>query len=1055
MRETKTREVIRIGRRNAVRGDRKLGPKLPTAVERKSALGPKLGPAAPTKAERLAMAVKKPTALENQIRKGGESRAIRAANLRETRAYGALKPSTPAKLGRAKVEDRTIYDEMQKRARTASFPANPQVTTGEAAMAQNGQRQYERQELMKFRKQKNLEESDQLAVISDQKRSFETPGSRLLEFGTGRDRGDTARDIAVGGGALASGGAAIYAAKKFGKTSDAVRKHAAYGAREVAKTTRAARGTMAGVDAQVAQTGSAVRGALFGAGEQVEKTARTARNTLRGAGQAAERFTPKEIASTLGAEVSAKTRKTLKGYFPTFIKGGKKVSAFLKKSFETPASRLIEFNNGNQWKREGDQRYGNAWKAAAGMERGYFDKKADGTPNIRDIPLYHAQVIKGTYNKAKKIQRVANRGGSLVKDAADTLVGRPRAKDAAGRTKKKEWEKPWFGNAVKTVAIAGVGIAGAKHLRNNPAHREWVRKQVNKGVRKANSISPDIMKEWETGEGVREFATPASGLFEPLRKGAEKLVRKSAFGNKLMGPTQGARAAVSQREALLGRLQSKVKVGGAGVEKAARVTRRVQKNLAGKKAEVKLGERYQKDAIRSVKRGAAVAGAGALAGGAAMKLHADQPEDRKTYQGARFRNALMGAAAGSFLGGGLAGGKSGFKGARVGAALGGLVGAISNPKRKQAIEDLPTAGFEESDQWAVISDQKREFETPAGRLIEFADGKRFKKVVKNPETGRPKTVHYGQAGKAADGGDRIRPGTSKGDAYCARSAKIGGDWKSDPNSPNNLSRRKWKCSGSVSRKDLATPAGRLIEFAKVPFRGITVKRYAGQKVRPGAARGTWASYVADTWGVPAKGSAEAVEAARKIRIFKKNPIGKEVDSVRKAIAKDPNFDAGRKYANSAVNVRDRYGVESYKKGSRQTKAAINQLNIDRARGKNVTVAKGWDGSPYVETGLSTPASRLIEFDGYAADAGWDIRDPRGKSARVFAPGSRQRVRREKEWYEKSDNERKLWKAGLVAAGIAGLAGGAAIGRRLPKVVKKAAAVVEPAKVVKGPWAKSG
>jgi hypothetical protein len=78
--------------------------------------------------------------------------------------------------------------------------------------------------------------------------------------------------------------------------------------------------------------------------------------------------------------------------------------------------------------------------------------------------------------------------------------------------------------------------------------------------------------------------------------------------------------------------------------------------------------------------------------------------------------------------------------------------------------------------------------------------KRFSKVVKNPETGRIKTVKFGQAGKAKDGGDRIRPGTAKGDAYCARSAGIKGDWKSDPNSPNNLSRRKWKCIGRKSAK---------------------------------------------------------------------------------------------------------------------------------------------------------------------------------------------------------------------------------------------------------------
>ena len=78
--------------------------------------------------------------------------------------------------------------------------------------------------------------------------------------------------------------------------------------------------------------------------------------------------------------------------------------------------------------------------------------------------------------------------------------------------------------------------------------------------------------------------------------------------------------------------------------------------------------------------------------------------------------------------------------------------------------------------------------------------KRFEKKVKNPKTGRTKTVKYGQTGKAADGGDRIRPGTSKGDSYCARSAKIKGDWKDDPNSPNNLSRKKWRCRGSKSMK---------------------------------------------------------------------------------------------------------------------------------------------------------------------------------------------------------------------------------------------------------------
>jgi hypothetical protein len=81
-----------------------------------------------------------------------------------------------------------------------------------------------------------------------------------------------------------------------------------------------------------------------------------------------------------------------------------------------------------------------------------------------------------------------------------------------------------------------------------------------------------------------------------------------------------------------------------------------------------------------------------------------------------------------------------------------------------------------------------------------AAGKASVKIVKNAMTGRTRKVSYGQAGKAKDGGKRIRPGTAKGDAYCARSAKIKGDWKSDPNSPNNLSRKKWKCRGSKSMK---------------------------------------------------------------------------------------------------------------------------------------------------------------------------------------------------------------------------------------------------------------
>lgn len=80
-----------------------------------------------------------------------------------------------------------------------------------------------------------------------------------------------------------------------------------------------------------------------------------------------------------------------------------------------------------------------------------------------------------------------------------------------------------------------------------------------------------------------------------------------------------------------------------------------------------------------------------------------------------------------------------------------------------------------------------------------AKGKAMVKV-----TGSGKKVSYGQAGKAKDGGPRVKPGTSKGDSYCARSLGIKkglpADKANDPNTPNNLSRKRWKCSGAKSKK---------------------------------------------------------------------------------------------------------------------------------------------------------------------------------------------------------------------------------------------------------------
>jgi hypothetical protein len=76
-----------------------------------------------------------------------------------------------------------------------------------------------------------------------------------------------------------------------------------------------------------------------------------------------------------------------------------------------------------------------------------------------------------------------------------------------------------------------------------------------------------------------------------------------------------------------------------------------------------------------------------------------------------------------------------------------------------------------------------------------APGKSRAKVVTNPKTGRKRKVSYGQAGVTP------KPGTKKGDAYCARSAGIAKKMKNKgPNTPNALSRKRWRCKGKKSTR---------------------------------------------------------------------------------------------------------------------------------------------------------------------------------------------------------------------------------------------------------------
>lgn len=93
---------------------------------------------------------------------------------------------------------------------------------------------------------------------------------------------------------------------------------------------------------------------------------------------------------------------------------------------------------------------------------------------------------------------------------------------------------------------------------------------------------------------------------------------------------------------------------------------------------------------------------------------------------------------------------------------------------------------------------------------------------------------------------------------------------------------------------------------------------------------------------------------------------------------------------------------------------------------------------------------MVEFDDLANWAGWDVRDPRGRSARVFAPGSRKRMRRDKEWHETADGQRKIRNALIAATAVAAGGAGLLAGRRFPKKAVQAAS----SKIIRMPIVKA-
>jgi len=108
------------------------------------------------------------------------------------------------------------------------------------------------------------------------------------------------------------------------------------------------------------------------------------------------------------------------------------------------------------------------------------------------VDASHGQVYRSLLKKGDTVRRVSERGGGLIRDAVKHVKGEAREKDAWGRQKKREWEKPWFQRTKNQVAAAAALGGGALLLKKNPRLRAKVDRGVRHVQRKVNSVVPDF-----------------------------------------------------------------------------------------------------------------------------------------------------------------------------------------------------------------------------------------------------------------------------------------------------------------------------------------------------------------------------------------------------------------------------------------------------------------------------------------------------------------------------------------------------------------------------------
>ena len=171
---------------------------------------------------------------------------------------------------------------------------------------------------------------------------------------------------------------------------------------------------------------------------------------------------------------------------------------------------------------------------------------------IRSAPsaVGHGQVVRSLLKKGDTVRRVTERGGGLAKDAISHLRGDAREKDASGRVKKREWEKPWFQRTRNQVAAATALAGGYTLLKGRPKLRAKVDRGVRAVQRKVNSVVPDLFP------GVK-----------PLRVKGQKTVAKVQAKQQAAAQAKAAKttAHVARAATNIAQAAKQVKTGAGGV----------------------------------------------------------------------------------------------------------------------------------------------------------------------------------------------------------------------------------------------------------------------------------------------------------------------------------------------------------------------------------------------------------------------------------------------------------------------------------------------------------